>query len=150
MRLGRRARSATHCRILARIRRPLCAPTVQQQGRYKYVGFRDAPELLFDLNDDPLEQRNLSPGAEGEDAEALARLRRMVAQTMDFDAAEAERLRDEKRSGEYELKINRGVTNAYLLPDGRIVHAEATLYRPEVLTADPATVFADWPEGARD
>src|SRR5690606_15043049 len=34
-------------------------------GRYKYVGFRDAPELLFDLEDDPFEQRNLAAHASG-------------------------------------------------------------------------------------
>jgi choline-sulfatase len=117
-----------------------------REGRYKYVGFRDAPELLFDLDADPLEQKNLAAG--NEESEALIHLRRTVARTMDFDAAEAERLRDKEESEEYLLKIPRGTGNAYLLPDGRLISAETTLYHPEVLAEDPSEAFADQPGSA--
>jgi choline-sulfatase len=117
-----------------------------REGRYKYVGFRDASELLFDLAADPLEQRNLAADAAGEDVAALTRLRELVARTMDFAAAESERRHDqEEQQGRYELDLPQGIGNAYLLPDGRLVNAELTLYKPEVLAEHPAEVFADWP-----
>ncbi|MFB6173290.1 MAG: sulfatase-like hydrolase/transferase [Halobacteriales archaeon] len=117
-----------------------------REGGYKYVAFRDAPELLFDLGADSLEQENLAPGAEGADAEALERLRGFVDDTMDFEAAEAERERDERDLREnHRLGAPEGSGNAYLMADGRVVDADAPLYRPHVLIEDPGAAFGDWP-----
>jgi choline-sulfatase len=115
-------------------------------GRYKYVGFRDAPEILVDLEADPLERRNLATDPPDAAAPTLERLRGLVDETMDFDAAERERERDRRRlEEEYPLGIPKGVANAYHMPDGTIVDADAPLYRPHVLAEDPAAVFDDAP-----
>jgi choline-sulfatase len=46
-----------------------------RDGKYKYIGFADAPELLFDLEADPFEQSNLAPTATGDVATTLQKLR---------------------------------------------------------------------------
>jgi choline-sulfatase len=116
-----------------------------RDGRYKYVGFRDAPELLFDVEADPEEQHNLAPDATGEDREALERLRAAVAETVDFEAIERQRREDIANREEYALSTPVGTGNAYLMPDGRLVDAGSVLYKPDVLASDPGAVFADWP-----
>ncbi|MFB6217696.1 MAG: sulfatase, partial [Halobacteriaceae archaeon] len=116
-----------------------------RDGRYKYVGFRDAPELLFDLEADPLEQENLAedPGAA---PEALERLRGVVAETMDFEAAARERERDEAALQEHQLAVPTELRNSYHMPDGTIVDADTPLYRPHVITENPGAAFEDYPE----
>jgi choline-sulfatase len=115
-------------------------------GDYKYIGFRDAPELLFDLAADPDEQTNLAAAdPDGEAAAALDRLRAFVSETMDFEAAERERERDAARAAERELDAPTGTGNAYHLPDGRVVDADVPLYRPRVLAERPDRTFDDYP-----
>lgn len=118
-----------------------------RDGEYKYVGFRDAPELLFDLGTDPLERDNLAPEATGDDREALERLRRFVAETMDFEAAERERERDSRLQAEYALDAAPASAsgNCYLTTDGTVVDADEPLYDPNVVIADPAATFDDYP-----
>lgn len=121
-----------------------------RDGRYKYVRFRDAPELLFDLVADPAERRNLAPDPDGEAATALAELRELVDDTTDFDRIAAERARDRETRAEYALPIPPGTGNAYLMPDGRLIDAATPLYKPDVLASRPETVFEDWPDDADD
>jgi choline-sulfatase len=118
---------------------------------YKYVAFRDAPPLLFDLAEDPGEQRNLIVrGCAGTAVAALAFLEAEAAASMDFEAAEQERLeRDGGLHAAYGLDLPRASGNVYLFPDGRLINADdAMLYEPTVLTDHPASVFADWPDGS--
>jgi choline-sulfatase len=117
-----------------------------RDGRYKYVGFRDHPELLFDLASDPHETDNLVPDATGADAAALERLRELFENTVDFDAIDGARRAAEAEAARHRLAIPPGTGNAYLLPDGRLVDAGTPLYKPDVLADDPAGVFADWPD----
>ena len=115
---------------------------------YKYVAFRDVPPLFFNLAEDPGEQRNLvSRGTSSTEAEALAYLSHLAATSMDFDAAERERLdRDGDLSEAYALDLPGASGNLYLFPDGRLVDVDdPLLYEPTVLTRDPASVFEDWP-----
>jgi len=118
-------------------------------GDYKYVHFRDAPPLLFDLAEDPVETENLAGEATGADREALEELRAFAEDTVDFDAVESEmnaykqgfpRIPEERQ-----LSIPKGTGNAYHLPDGRIIDADAVLYHPHVLTDRPETAFDDYP-----
>ena len=116
--------------------------------QYKYVTFRDAPPLFFDLADDPGEQRNLiERGVAGEAAEAQRALAELAATSMDFDAAERERTeRDGDLHTTYALDLPRVSGNLYLFPDGRLINVDDPLiYDPTVLTDDPAAVFNDWP-----
>lgn len=117
-----------------------------RQGPYKYVRFRDCPPLFFDLENDPDEQHNLAESATGEAASALRELRRAAEESLDFAAAEKERLENEERLKQtYPLNIPEGFGNAYLMPSGKLVDADDTLYDPTVLTERPDEAFADWP-----
>jgi len=120
-----------------------------RDGRWKYVGFRDAPELFFDLETDPHETRNLAPDAEGAAAEALDRLRGLVGDTVDFQAAVRQREAASEAAADYELGIPPGTGNAYVMPDGRLIDAASPLYRPDELADDVSLVFEDWPGGER-
>jgi choline-sulfatase len=115
-----------------------------RDGRYKYVGFRDAPELLFDLEADPHETENLAEGASGADAEALERLRDLYEETVDWGAIDRERS-EFKDHVETSLPIPPGTGNAYLLPDGRLVDAATPVYKPDELADDPERVIDDFP-----
>jgi hypothetical protein len=114
------------------------------------VVFRDAPPLFFDLTADPGEQRNLLDHALSvADSEAQAYLAQVAADTMDFEAAEWERL---VRDGDLEELYAQGLPeasgNLYLFPDGRLVNADdVMLTTPTVLADDPAVAFGDWPGG---
>lgn len=118
--------------------------------QYKYVAFRDAPPLFFDLAADPGEQRNLlDHKLSVVDSEALAYLAQVAADTMDFEAAEWERLvRDGDLKELYAQGLPQASGNLYLFPDGRLVNADdVMLTTPTVLADDPAVAFGDWPGG---
>ena len=118
-----------------------------RQGDYKYVRFRNAPPLFFDLKEDPGEQRNLVPSASGPAADALTDMRELAENTMDFDAAERERTQRDGDLGDktYPLNVPEHTRNLYVMPSGKVVNAEDALYNPTVLTEDPARTFGDWP-----
>ena len=118
-------------------------------GRFKYVGFRSAPPLFFDLEEDPGEQRNLVDCAEGEARDALDRMRGLVGKTMDFDAAEWERdVRDGELKEKYSQGLGRRWGNLYVMPSGKVADADAPLYSPTTLSDNPAEFFHDWPGSA--
>jgi choline-sulfatase len=115
---------------------------------YKYVRFRNAPPLFFNLAEDPGEQHNLvDKDLGGKDLEARVYLRHIAETSIDFDAAASERLeRDGNLVVTYPLNLPPASGNLYLFPDGRLVNADdAMLYRPTTLTDDPASVFDDYP-----
>lgn len=114
-----------------------------RDGQYKYVRFRDAPELLFDLQADPLERRNL---ADKEDAPAaLAELRSFVDDSLSFADADERRERDERLAERYRLPTPKGDPNQYHV-DGRVIDADTLLYHPHVVTDDPAAAYDDYPD----
>lgn len=103
-----------------------------RSGRYKYVRFRGVgPNLLFDLEADPHEQRNLLKDGSEEENAVASRLKTLVDDTWDFDAADDQRRRDEETQRLNQLpKAARRWGNCYRLPDGRIVAADTPLYEP--------------------
>lgn len=117
-----------------------------RDGKYKYVAFRDAPELLFDLEDDPLETTNLVADPNDEDRDVLQCLRTFVEETVDWEAI-AERREEDVREFEEEqsLAIPHGTGNAFHLPDGRVIDAMISLYHPHVLTENPQRAYEDYP-----
>jgi len=117
-----------------------------RDGQYKYVQFKDAPELLFDVEDDPTEQHDLSVDPTDEHDRVLDQLRATVDQTLDFDALEQQKDAYRSQFEEYQLGIPPGTGNAYLMPDGRLIDAGTPLYKPDVLANDPSKVFSDWPD----
>ena len=117
---------------------------------YKYVTFRNAPPLLFDLAKDPGEQRNLI-GRERtpEDQAALDYLAEVAKESIDFEAAERERtVRDGSLSEDYAQHLPPATGNLYLLPSGRLVNADDALYAPTVIADKPSDAFDDGPEHA--
>jgi choline-sulfatase len=126
------------------------AHRVVRDGRWKYVGFRSQPELLFDLKADPFETTNLAADPpDKETAAALDRLRGVFEETVDFDAIERQDEAVAEVLNEHAGGIAPGTSgNAFHLPDGRIVDADLSIYRPHVLSESPTDDFADWPDGA--
>ncbi len=120
---------------------------IVRDGRYKYVHFRSVePDLMFDLEADPLEQRNLLAATDQpHDVHAnAARLKSMLVAWWDFDAAELKHKEDAARSAPRRLPNAHG-TNYYHMPDGRIVASDTPLYEPALGLENPAEMIADWP-----
>jgi choline-sulfatase len=122
-----------------------------RDGEYKLVRYRDDhPDLLFDLAADPEETETLAADGGPDDPAAAAareRLGAFVAETLDFDVAEAIRRRDEEELPQYELPTGtRGLHNAYHRPDGRVVEADTPLYHPHVLAEDAERIYPDYEE----
>lgn len=118
-----------------------------RDGRYKYVGFRDGDELLFDVESDPLERDDISD--DGSASTVRDHLAETVDETVEFETAERMRIDDQTEDVGYALSIPKGTGNAYLFPDGRLVDAGTPLYKPDVLADYPPDVFADWPRETR-
>jgi choline-sulfatase len=123
---------------------------VARDSSYKYVQFRDAPDLLFDLESDPFERSNLAADLSAlgdDDLTALERLREFVDRTMDFDAADRERDSDRELGEAFELDIETPSPsgNCYTMADGTVVDADTPLYDPTVVTDDPESAFDDYP-----
>jgi choline-sulfatase len=121
--------------------------------QFKYVRFRDAPPLFFDLEDDPGEQRDLiSRGTTGATRQVLEMLSRLAEESIDFDAAEHERtVRDGSLLLDHVQDCPEATGNLYLMPaaegspSGALVNADDTLYAPTVISDPPADAFGDWP-----
>jgi choline-sulfatase len=116
-------------------------------GKYKYVGFRGGSEFLFNLEEDPLEQTELaSKPLEADTNAVLEKLRTYVAETMDFDAAEQERIKgtaDLKNRFPHLIGPTQG--NLYHFKDGRIINGEDVVYNPTVVAQNAAEAFGeDW------
>lgn len=111
--------------------------------RYKYIAFRDCPDLAFDLQEDPDEQHDLLAGPE-RPAEVEA-LRQEALRGFDFDAVEESRRTQEAAlKKRYPQRVHPRTPNQILLGDGRLVEADQALYYPEVLSQDPSHDFDDF------
>lgn len=114
---------------------------VIREGRWKHVRFRGVgPDLLFDLERDPLEQSNRI-----EQEPAVAdRLGATSRERWNFDDAQAAFAKDQALLDRYPRRTER-CTNAWHLPDGRVVDADAPLYHPRVISTDINADFSDAP-----
>ncbi len=110
---------------------------VVRMGQYKYVHFRGiGPDLLFDLEADPLEQCNLLEGGTEAQRTVGRQLKALIDDSWDFDAAEAQRRQDEKLLQDNALpEAARKWGNLYRMPDDRIVAADTPLYEPRVVSS---------------
>ncbi len=117
-----------------------------RESEHKYVRFHDAPDLLFDLEEDALETEDRSNRAPG----TADRLHGVVEASLDFETALARRDRDRDGRSDRTLVTTWGTTgNAYLLADRRLVDADAGLYRPAEIAKDASQVLDDWPGNER-
>ena len=98
-------------------------------GHYKYVRFRNAPPLFFDLKSDPDEQCNLlNQTMSAGTCAKLDHLRQIAEDTIDFDAAESDR---KERDGSIQQTFSQNVPastgNLYHMPSGKVINAAAVL-----------------------
>jgi choline-sulfatase len=109
---------------------------VVRLGQYKYVRFRGiGPDLLFDLETDPLEQCNLLQGGTQAQRAVGRKLQALIDDSWDFDAAEGQRRQDEQMLQDNSLpEAARDWGNWYRMPDERIVAADTPLYDPSVFS----------------
>ncbi len=108
--------------------------------RHKYVAFRDAEDLAFDLVNDPDEQRNLL--AHGEDSRATDSLRAHLLDGFDFSAVEQTRLTQTQDLRERFVSRTEATTpNQILRGDGLLVEADSPLYDADVVSRDIDTDF---------
>jgi choline-sulfatase len=113
-----------------------------RQGKYKYVRFRNAPPLLFDLAEDPDEQVNLCQNLSDSIRLVWEEFEKIAKKTMDFDEAEKERLeRDACLADVFQLNVPESTGNLYLMPSGKLVNAEDLLYNPTVILERPEEIF---------
>jgi len=114
-----------------------------RSARHKYVAFRDAPDLAFDLEADPDEQVDLVRRGGHPDLEPLRQ-----ALLLDFDFGEVE-TRCQREVADlaqrYGARVTPQTPNQILRGDGVLVEADAPLYLPHVVSADLAADFADFP-----
>ncbi|MGQ4557111.1 sulfatase-like hydrolase/transferase [Halobellus sp. GM3] len=118
---------------------------VVRDGPYKYVRFLDADDLFFDLSACPTERTNHFDDADGAARQARDELR-ALAEEFSFEAADRKYRRDVRRRAERRLAIPRGRGNAYLMPYGSVIDADAFLYHPRAFTDSPSEAFADFPD----
>jgi choline-sulfatase len=112
---------------------------------YKYIMFRGCDDLLFDLANDPQEQTNLINSSETEYQVVKERILEFLESRTDFDAS-AEKLAEDAQRCKAFAKPD-GMTrmgNCYMFKNGRVVHADDTLYTPTVVTDDPGNFYSDF------
>jgi choline-sulfatase len=106
-------------------------------GRYKYVHFRNAPPLMFDLQDDPKELMNIYLNTPGYAEQAKKNLVAIAEKSMDFEEAQKERLvRDSNLKDLYCLDVPESTGNLYFMNSGKVVNAEDNLCNPTVIMED--------------
>ena len=116
---------------------------MMRSKRHKYVAFRHAPDLAFDLEVDPDEQVDLVRRGGGG---ALADLRQVLLEGFDFDEVEARCQREvQSMRQRYGTRVTPRTPNQILRGDGVLVEADAPLYLPHVVSANPAEDFGDLP-----
>jgi len=121
-----------------------------RQGRYKYIRFRNAPPLAFDVKSDPGEQHNLLQ-LEKKAPEPVRQLARFADRSIDFDEVERERVeRDGQLCEQYTLNDRHSTGNLYVMPSGELINADDTLYNPTtVATSLTGLLGHDWAQQNR-
>ncbi len=108
-----------------------------REDRYKYIHFRNAPPLMFDLQNDPKELTNICLNTPGYAEPAKKRLVQIAETTMNFEEAERERLvRDSNLKDVYHLDLPESTGNLYFMSSGKVINADDTLYNPTVVLED--------------
>ncbi|WP_454855255.1 sulfatase-like hydrolase/transferase [Rhizobium binxianense] len=113
--------------------------------RWKYVMFEGFQSLLFDVVADPAESRNLIEQAP---ADLIEKLETYAVDWTWVNGPLAARQK-ELRS-KYPLDGRGTTASQFIIPEGKVVAADTTIYRPIIVSETPETFFTDWPEGVRD
>ena len=102
--------------------------------RYKYVNTFGLGELLFDLQEDPGEFRNVidDPTYAGEAQELSSKLNAGFS----WEGALEQINEDRERAKQYRSGLRPTTPNQYQLPDGRVFDAETSLYDARWLQTD--------------
>jgi len=116
---------------------------VIRDGQYKYVGFQNARELLFDIESDQYEENNLAENPDDETKQVLEEFRQILNNTMDFESSKKERKEAKRLKYKHKLILPSGHGNVYHMPDGRLVDADTPLYQPNVISENASAFFDD-------
>lgn len=106
-----------------------------RDARWKYVEVEQGSRLLFDLENDPLEESNLAD--DSAQATRCARMRDWLYRDFDWDNARLQLARDRNRLPEFLSGLPPGTPNQYRLPDGRVFDAEKSLYDARWIAIPP-------------
>lgn len=107
--------------------------------RHKYVAFRDAPDVAFDLEKDPGEQHNLLAGATP--PPEVTGLREAALAGFDFSKADVLRETARDLKSRYQATVTPWTPNQILRGDGTLVEADQALYAPDVVSWNPEEDF---------
>ena len=99
--------------------------------RHKYVAFPEHAPILFDLERDPGEFRNLAGRPEYREQEYG--LHAQLMRGFDWEQVSRKIAHDKIRSEDYASSWGKGTPNQYRLPDGRVIDAETGLFSPQVV-----------------
>jgi choline-sulfatase len=114
---------------------PACAMRTIREREWKYVEIEGGEPLLFDLVRDPQESTNLA--GRPEHADRCARMRRLTMDGFDWDQVRRQIAFDRERIKQFASGQKPTTPNQYMLPDGRIFDAEASLYEARWLHVPP-------------
>jgi len=105
---------------------PCAAMRTVREKDWKYVEIERGDPILFDLKNDPGETKNLA--ALPAYAARCASMRARVFDGFSWEDAREQLARDRTRVASFASGVKPTVPNQYMLPDGRIFDAEASLY----------------------
>jgi hypothetical protein len=144
---GRRARRCGAYRNASILDRaiPTLADTFRAAGyETAYVQFRDAPDLLFDRETDPQEQRNLLARPEETPQARLNELRETAEAEGEWEALAAERdAHEAEMVRRFPKRIQARGPNQHVLADGRVIDADAGLYEQAGVLGRVEELFDD-------
>jgi choline-sulfatase len=106
-----------------------------QDSRWKYVEVERGASLLFDMENDPLENQNLA--GETDQAARCAQMRAWLYEQFSWDEVHSQLAADRERLPALLSGLPPGTPNQYRLPDGRVFNAEEALYNARWLAIPP-------------
>lgn len=114
---------------------PACAMRTIRERDWKYVELEGAGPLLFDMKSDPREATNLADRPD--QAHRCARMRGRVMDGFDWKTVRRQIDSDRQRLRQFASGVKPTTPNQYMLADGRIFDAEASLYGARWLYVPP-------------
>ena len=105
---------------------PAAAWRCVRDERWKYVEVERGEILLFDLENDPEETKNVANLVENR--ERCGVMREWLYRDFSWELVHENLARDRARLPEYYSGLMPGTPNQYMLPDGRVFDAEKSLY----------------------
>jgi len=114
---------------------PCVAWRAVRDRQWKYVDVEKGKPLLFDMINDPKEEKNISQ--EPEYSEVCKKMKQILFTGFSWEQIHKQLKADRERLPEFFSGQKPTTPNQYMLPDGRIFDAEAALYEARWLYFSP-------------